>query len=484
MADAPILGALTPDAPTADTLTPDAPTDTPASRTRAQFLSLHLLETLAAVLPVRDENGSPKTIVYGGVERHMITSQARRRAERVHARDRANAGIGALAGRSTGVRTREWALITARALAAEHGWDRDEAVITARAVLEATGLKFGDVAKATVANRTKVLLFAPSDAGDRIAAHIAAHEQEFRDWTAEYLTAQAAAAAAAKLRKGSRRQPASETGTDPGDASAADAKAAVPTLPPLPKGARPAVLTALAPRDAIDIALYGRFLAEIADSPNVDGAVQSAHAFTVQEAEQVDDFYAAADDAKLDRKKNALDFLDIADDAGAGMTGYQSLISGTFYRHAVLDRRQLRRNLRAAGMTEEQAEEASFAAEQEFVNSFVEAFPEAKKNSTASTGSLPALVLAFEGERPYNYAAAFQRPIDENPADKGGEGPAGPAGVERLLRHHTFVRDRRADIKSARMLTYDPQIDCLLGELRKSFDTGATTVKSIEGLTE
>lgn len=458
-----------------------------ASAPGSQFLSLHLLETLVAVLPVRDENGSPKSIVYGGTERHMITSQARRRAERVHTRDRANAGIGALAGRSTGVRTREWALITARELTSAHGWDADEAVRTARAVIEATGLKFGDPGKKTVANLTKVLLFAPSDAGTRIAAHL--HEQagEIRPWAGEYLAGQAAAAAAktktkTKTKKGGRKNADADAdpeadGTDePGDgAAAADAK-----LPPLPAATRAAVLTALAPRDAIDIALYGRFLAEIADSPNVDGAVQSSHAFTVHEAEQVDDFYAAADDAKLDRKRNALDFLDAADDAGAGMTGYQSLITGTFYRHAVLDRLKLRRNLQAAGMSAEEAEEASVAAEGEFVTAFVDAFPEAKKNSTASTGSLPALVLAFEGGRPYNYAAAFQAPIDENPLDKGGEGPAGQAAVKRLLKHHAFVSARRPDIGSGRVLTYDPQIDELLGTLKAP---GAVPVTSAEELT-
>ncbi|MET9324115.1 hypothetical protein ABZX75_28690 [Streptomyces sp. NPDC003038] len=110
----------------------------------------------------------------------------------------------------------------------------------------------------------------------------------------------------------------------------------------------------------------------------------------------------------------------------------------------------------------------------------VEAFPEAKKNSTASTGSLPALVLAFEGERPYNYAAAFQAPIDESPLDKDGEGPAGPAAVKRLLKHHAFVSRRRPDIKSGRVLTYDPQIDELLNNLQ---DTGATAVTSAEELT-
>ncbi|MGW6026552.1 type I-E CRISPR-associated protein Cas7/Cse4/CasC [Streptomyces sp. NPDC055099] len=435
----------------------------------SQFLSLHLLETLVAVLPVRDENGAPKSIVYGGTERHMITSQARRRAERIHTRDRANAGRGALAGRATGIRTREWALLTARALTSQHGWETDEAVRTARAVIEATGLKFGEPDKKTVANLTRVLLFAPADAGTRIAAHIAEQAETLRAWTEEYVTAQTAAAIKKKRgRKGAVQE-------DPEEDTAAEVKP-----PALPAETRAAILTALAPRDAIDIALYGRFLAEIADSPNVDGAVQSSHAFTVHEAEQVDDFYAAADDAKLDRKKNALDFLDAADDSGAGMTGYQSLITGTFYRHAVLDRRKLRRNLQAAGMTEQEAEEASVAAESEFVAAFVEAFPEAKKNSTASTGSLPALVLAFEGERPYNYAAAFQAPVDESPVDKNGEGPAGPAAVRRLLKHHAFVAQRRPDITSGRILTFDPQINELLHTLDNS---GATTVTRAEELT-
>ncbi|MFJ5885992.1 type I-E CRISPR-associated protein Cas7/Cse4/CasC [Kitasatospora cineracea] len=414
---------------------------------RSPFLSLHLLETLVAVLPVRDETGQPKSLVYGGVERHMITSQARRRAERVHARDRANAGVGALSGHSMGVRTREWALLTGEELVRRYGWERDEAVATARAVLEACGLKFGDPAKRTVANLTKVLVFAPADAGAWIAAHLDAHRGELADWREKHLAAQ-------RARKPKR-------GAEP-EAEAADG---APAGRPLPKPTRDAVLLALAPRDAVDIALYGRFLAEIADSPNVDGAVQTGHAFTVHAAEQVEDFYAAADDAKLARKRGALGFLDAADDAGAGMTGYQSLISGTFYRHAVLDREQLRANLRRAGMAEEEAERTAVAAEREFVTAFVEAFPEAKKNSTASTGSLPVLVLAFEGGRPYNYAGAFQRPVDENPPEGGGEGPAGPAAVRRLLRHHLFVAGKRADLRHARALTYDPEIADLLGEL-------------------
>ncbi|MET8116866.1 type I-E CRISPR-associated protein Cas7/Cse4/CasC [Streptomyces prasinus] len=448
---------------------------------RSQFLSLHLIETLAAVLPVRDENAQPKTLVFGGVERHMITSQARRRAERVHARNRANAGRGALKGRSMGVRTREWAILAGRELESAHGWEKEKALATARAVMEASGLKFGDPKKKTVANLTKVLVFAPSDAASRIADHIAGQAAEIEEWRDAYLEAQARAEAAKKARRAARKKAASSPeAEETEETSTAEAAASVP-LPPLPKATRDAVLLALAPRDAVDIALYGRFLAEIPDSPNVDGAVQTGHAFTVHEAEQIEDFYAAADDAKLDRKRNALSFLDAADDAGAGMTGYQSLISGTFYRHAVLDRTQLRTNLRVAGMDEQEAETAASEAEKEFVNAFVEAFPEAKKNSTASTGSLPALVLAFEGERPYNYASAFQRPVDEGPVSTGGEGPAGPAAVRRLLRHHTFVSRRREDLRTVRVLTYDPEIDTLLGELGSP--ESLTVVERAEDLT-
>ncbi|MEU7184553.1 type I-E CRISPR-associated protein Cas7/Cse4/CasC [Streptomyces sp. NPDC045369] len=448
---------------------------------RSQFLSLHLIETLAAVLPVRNENAQPKTLVYGGVERHMITSQARRRAERVHARNRANAGRGALKGRSMGVRTREWALLAGRELESAYGWEKEKALATTRAVMEASGLKFGDPKKKTVANLTKVLVFAPSDAASRIASHIAGHAAQVEEWRDAYLNAQARAEAAKKARRGAKKKAASEPEAEETEETSAVESAASLSMPPLPRATRDAVLLALAPRDAVDIALYGRFLAEIPDSPNVDGAVQTGHAFTVHEAEQIEDFYAAADDAKLDRKRNALSFLDAADDAGAGMTGYQSLISGTFYRHAVLDRTQLRTNLRAAGMEEQEAETAASEAEKEFVNAFVEAFPEAKKNSTASTGSLPALVLAFEGERPYNYASAYQRPVDEGSVSAGGEGPAGPAAVRRLLRHHTFVSRRREDLRSQRVLTYDPEINTLLEELE--LPESLTVVERTEDLT-
>ncbi|MFJ8134166.1 type I-E CRISPR-associated protein Cas7/Cse4/CasC [Streptomyces hydrogenans] len=427
-----------------------------------QYLSLHLLETFTTALPVRDENGMPKAFRYGGDLRTMITSQARRRAERAFSRTRANGGQGALAGYTMGIRTREWAKQTATALTDLHGWSPVRALVSSKALLEGVGLKFGS--KPTTQNLTQVLLFAPEDAGRVIAAYVDGNTDSVDPWINEYLQAkevQAAAeatkkqkaAAARKAKKGGTAVP----GTDSGDTGTDNDE--IESLPKLPREIREAVLTALAPRDAIDIALYGRFLAEIADSPNVDGAIQTGHAFTVHAAEHIDDFYAAADDAKLHRKEHALDFLDVTEDTGggAGMTGYQSLITGTFYRHATLDRYKIRLNLLAAGMKPDEVQTAAAAAEHEFVEAFTNAIPHAKKNTTASTGVLPKLVLAFSGGRPFNYAGAFEKSIDETT-----DGPASLAAADRLLQQHALVLRKRTDVSPARVLTYDLDVQALV----------------------
>ncbi|MFI0908762.1 type I-E CRISPR-associated protein Cas7/Cse4/CasC [Streptomyces sioyaensis] len=445
-------------------------TTIPATFAGHQYLSMHALIPLVAVLPVRDENGMPKEIVYGGEARNLITSQAERRADRTHARDRANTGEGHLAGYTMGVRTREWGRLTRNQLATTHGWDRTEAMNYARAVLTATGLKFGD--KDTTRDLTQVLLFAPQDADHHIAALINTNRDTLTPWYAEFTHAEEAAKKPAKGRKKK---------TDPDETpEATDSKETEETkFPPLPGDLRAQVLTALAPRDAIDIALYGRFLAEIADSPNVDGAIQTAHTFTVHAAEQTDDFYAAADDAKLIRKENAtaLDYLDAADNAGAGMTGYQALISGVFYRHTVLDRRKLRLNLAAAGMAPETCETAAQAAEKELIDAFVNAMPQAKRNSTASTGALPSITLVFDGKRPFNYSGAFCKAIDEKV-----DGTATIAAAKRLLAHHRLITSRRDDANPGRILSYDLDIDELIDELTQAGKLTGIPVNRIDEL--
>lgn len=446
---------------------------------KPQYLSLHVLETFAAALPVRDENGQPKAFVYGSAERTAISAQARRRAERTHSRSRANQGDGPLASYSSGRRTREWALFTRDALVKNHDWDVDQALYAAKAALEGLGLKFGE--KESTAHLTKVLIYAPEDSGERIAEHLNTHADAFKTWLTEYTAAKAEAFAREEAKKNAKKNARKKAATPEDDAptepAAKDSKEEEVKIPPLPKELRAGILTAFAPRDAIDISIFGRFLAEVAELRTVDGAAQHSWAFTIAPAEHIDDFYAAADDAKLERRDNALDFLDAADNAGAGMTGYQSLISGTFYRHAALDRHKLRVNLRASGMSEDAAETAAQAAEAEFIQAFVDAVPRAKTNSTASTGTLPNLVLAHEGARPYFYAAAFQRHIDET-----SDGPAALAGARRLLDHHRLITTKRTDATPGRLLTYDLDIQELIGQLDADGALPATEVATLEQL--
>lgn len=443
------------------------------------FLSLHAIDTLVAVLPVRDENGQPKSIPFGGETRHMITSQARRRAERTYSRDRSNSGQGPLADYTMGLRTREWALLAAKALQ-DLGWDSEGALTTAKAALESIGLKFGD--KESTRNLTKVLLFAPQQAGADIAQALDKQRAEVAGWLKLFQEAKAVAESKKSSSKRGGRRPATEDApaddSDTSEAESPESAAGKPKLPALPKALKQAVLTALSPGDSIDIALYGRFLAEIVESPNIDGAIQTGAAFTVHAAEQTDDFYSAADDAKLQRKAHALDYLDATDDAGAGMTGYQSLISGTFYRHAALDRRQLRTNLAIGGMTGDAAEIAAQAAEREFIEAFVNAVPAAKKNTTASTGNLPKVVLAFDGQRPFNYAGAFERPVEET-----RDGSASLISAQRLLEQHRLVTRKRADISAGRVLTYDLDIENLLAQMHEAGTLTPTAVDTVEELT-
>ncbi|OQD57527.1 CRISPR-associated protein [Streptomyces phaeoluteigriseus] len=449
------------------------------SISKPQYLSLHALETFAAALPVRDENGQPKAFVYGGAERTAISAQARRRAERTHSRHRANQGEGPLASYSSGRRTREWALFTRDALVKNYDWETDEAIYAAKAALEGLGLKFGE--KDSTTHLTKVLFYAPEDSGDRIAEHLNTHADAFHTWLTKYTAAKTEAAAkeeAKKNAKSARKKAATPDADAPAEPATKDSREEETKVPPLPKELRTGILTAFAPRDAIDITVFGRFLAEVAELRTVDGAAQHSWAFTIAPAEHIDDFYAAADDAKLERRENALDFLDAADNAGAGMTGYQSLISGTFYRHAALDRYKLRVNLRAAGMPTDEAETAAQAAEAEFIQAFVDAVPRAKTNSTASTGTLPNLVLAHEGARPYFYAAAFQRHIDET-----SDGPAALAGAKRLLDHHRLVTTKRTDATPGRLLTYDLDIQELIDQLAADGTLPAAEVTTLEQLT-
>lgn len=148
-----------------------------------------------------------------------------------------------------------------------------------------------------------------------------------------------------------------------------------------------------APRRAVDIAMFGRMLA---DSPlhNVEAAVQVAHAITVHRAAVEDDYFSAVDD------------LNAKGDTGAGHIGERGYGAGLFYLYIAIDRDLLKKNLGE----DEALTERALKALTEAVTRVAPTGMQASFASRAYAG----YGLAEKGtQQPRSLSQAFLRPITE-----------------------------------------------------------------------
>lgn len=243
------------------------------STARARFLDVHILQTLPYSNVNRDDLGSPKTVVFGGVTRTRVSSQAWKRPTRK--------AVEELIGEKA-LRTRRLPLQVATLLTQERGWPTDLAAFAGAQVVISTDSKLAlDKDRANADQATASLLFLPEGAAGLLADIAGQHR--------------------AALEK------------------AIGTKAA--SKPVLPKDAVHEVLRS---RNG-SIALFGRMLAEIPGA-GVDGAVQVAHAFTTHGTSVQGDFFTAVDDVDL-----------WAQDAGSAHMNTAEFSSGVFYRYATLD---------------------------------------------------------------------------------------------------------------------------------------------------
>ncbi|MFF4534265.1 type I-E CRISPR-associated protein Cas7/Cse4/CasC [Streptomyces sp. NPDC001407] len=347
-------------------------------------LALHALQTLPPSNANRDDLGSPKTAVYGGVPRARISSQAWKRAMRTHF---TTAGL--VPAQDLSERTRQgigW--IAAELLERKPELGGENAAAVAEAVLVcATGAatdSAGARRKTTVApaSATRETLFL----GRRQIARLAE------------LAADGAEDITIFLKK---------------------------------KENAAAVRSAAASRDAVDIALFGRMVAND-DDLTLDAAVQVAHALAVHRTPVETDFFSAVDD--------------LAEDAGAGIIGRREFLSPTLYRHAVLTGPDLAANLTdyAGTMTLEQVAAA-------FVRAFAESVPGGHITSYAHT-TRPTVLIATVTGTPLNLVGAYESPIETT-----GGGHL-PVAAQRLAEHIAATASAYGD-PTARswLLTTDPR---------------------------
>jgi CRISPR system Cascade subunit CasC len=307
----------------------------------SQFLQIHALTTYPPSNPNRDDLGRPKTAMYGGAARMRISSQALKRAIRT-----SDAFQTALQGH-LGSRTQR---IGEEILAHLQNQGVDEA--TARTHARAVADVFGKLEEEKRDKKEDDEEYARRQLRTRQLAFVSPDERRFAFELAEKLAA--------------------------GE--------------PMPKE-KDLKSTVLRKADgAVDIALFGRMLADDADF-NREAAVQIAHAITTHKVHIEDDYYTAVDDLKKP-----------SEDMGAGFIGELGFSSGVFYLYACVDLNLLRNNLQGdLDLTREGA-----AA---LVEGMLTAAPPGKQYSFAHKGRASFALLEKGAQQPRTLAAAFLKPV-------------------------------------------------------------------------
>jgi CRISPR system Cascade subunit CasC len=315
-----------------------------------QLLELHILQNFAPSNLNRDDTGSPKDAYFGGFRRGRISSQCLKRAMREYVRT-TNGKL--LPDEALALRTKRVSQDLVRTLKTK-GRDEGEAAQKVTIALGGVGLKVEDDGK------TQYLLFLGRSEIERLAALIDEH------WDTLTLP--------------------EEYEKKKGKAAKKAAKAAVPSEI---AGALRAVLDG---GKAVDVALFGRMLADLSEK-NRDAACQVAHALSTNAIEREFDYYTAVDDLKPEGT------------AGADMIGTVEFTSACFYRYAALDLAKLVENLQGD-------KELALKGIEAFLRASVKAKPSGKQNTFAAHNDPEYLVFTVRQDAdPRNLANAFEKPV-------------------------------------------------------------------------
>ncbi len=318
------------------------------------ILDLHVLQTVPPSNINRDDTGAPKTALYGGARRARVSSQAWKRATRMAFNDLLNP-------KELGVRTKRVAeLLAERVHHTDNSIEEHEAWhLAAETVEAATG------AKIQVPKRK-------ADAAKRNGAEEPAPESAYL----MFLSARQLDALAELAVEGRH------------DITA--------FLKENKKRAKELADT----RHSVDIALFGRMVADGADV-NVDAAAQVAHAISVHPVENESDYYTAVDDRNPD------------EETGAGMIGTVEFNSATLYRYAALDVDLLRKNLGEGLREDEPVTEPVRRAIEAFVGGFVKSLPTGKRNTFGHNTLPEVVVVKLRSTRPVSFVSAFEEPVEQ-----------------------------------------------------------------------
>jgi CRISPR system Cascade subunit CasC len=365
-----------------------------------RLIELHILQSFPVSCLNRDDVGAPKSAVFGGATRARISSQCLKRAIRETARSMQGSTF-------MGSRTRKAATELAAALTGQFGWDVDAARKTAEEVLHLFLAK--ELPKAKPAKK-------PVEPD-------ASPEQEQTSTLLYFSPAEIGTIAG--LINGARE-----------NKPQADAKALKEAVV---KGLRKGL-----PKDAVDIAVFGRMVANAADV-TLEGAGMFSHALSTHKCDNDMDFWTAVEDEKQ-----------AGDDAGAANMGTAEFNSACYYRYAALNLDLL---FDVDHLRILEPEERRKVVET-FIRATLLAVPGARRNSMNAC-TLPAYVLGVVKDKgqPIQLVNAFEKPV----WSKDG---LATKSVEALRAHHEQLKQtwgielaRTADGKPAEFAIPDVTLD-------------------------
>lgn len=150
---------------------------------------------------------------------------------------------------------------------------------------------------------------------------------------------------------------------------------------------------------AVDIALFGRMLADVPRF-NMEAAAQVAHAVTVHKVTVEDDYFTAVDDLNKGDE-----------DKGSAHLGEREFASGLFYLYVCVNRDLLVENLQTD--EGEDAEDLVKKTLRAFTEAMLKVAPTGMQNSFASR-AYASYVLAEKGtQQPRSLSVAFLEPVSD-----------------------------------------------------------------------
>lgn len=320
--------------------------------TNSAFIDIHIVQTVPPANLNRDDQGTPKEAQFGGVRRSRVSSQAWKRATRKHFADH-------IPHADLGTRTKQIAGTLGKRIDARSSIGPDASARLGDALTATLGIKAGKKA-----GRLAYSLFVGHRQLDNVADLVVDRADELAALDDEPLAA------------------------------------AVKKFP---------VAEQFADGHSVDIALFGRMVADLA-ALNVDAAVQVAHALSTHAAELEFDYFTAVDDENT------------REDTGASMIESTGFNSATLYRYATIGWNQLCANLGDV--------DAALDALSLFVDSFALSMPTGHGNSFAHRTRPSLVAVVVREDQPVNLVSAFEKPV------ASPEGGIAELSARRLAEEH------------------------------------------------